>query len=295
MTTDGWRTIIINKHASLSYSENNLVVKTDSVKNSIPISQIKTVLINTGEVSLTARLVCELNACNVKVIFCDSKHLPCCETVGYHNCGSAPGKIRTQLVWSEDSKDRAWTKIVRQKIMSQYSVLKRNDIENAEMLKEYADHIDPEDPITAEAHAARVYFSALFGNDFNRRTDCIINSALNYGYAVLLSDVSRCISAHGYLTEIGLHHSCYNNPFNLSCDLMEPFRAYVDDFVYNNSPEEFNADYRKKLVEISIGQVLYNRRRMDMQTAIDMYVNDVLNELSDGSEHIKELSFVEQV
>ena len=100
---------------------------------------------------------------------------------------------------------------------------------------------------------------------------------------------------HGYLTEIGIQHSCYNNPFNLSCDLMEPFRAYVDDFVYNNIPEELDADYRKKLVELSVGQVLYNGCRMDMQTAIDMYVNDVLNELSNDIEHIKELKFVEQV
>jgi len=295
MAGNGWRTVIINNHAKLSFSNNNLVVSTDTGQNAVPIVQIKALMLNSTEVSLTARLICELNNSNVKVIFCDNKHLPCCETTGYHNNNSSAGMIRSQMSWKKQKQEEVWTKIVKQKIMSQYDVLCCNHLDNADVLKAYADNIVPDNSLKSEAHAARIYFSSLYGYDFNRRTCSEVNAALNYGYSIIMSDVSRCISLHGYLTELGIQHDCASNPFNFSCDIMEPFRPLIDDFVYNNAPEEFDNEYKGRLIKLCFSQVKYGNRKMDLQTAIDMYVNDIINELSSETECIKELVLHEQV
>ena len=68
-----------------------------------------------------------------------------------------------------------------------------------------------------EGHAAKVYFNALFGKDFSRRSDNDINAALNYGYALILSSINKEIVSCGYLTQLGICHRNEYNDFNLSC------------------------------------------------------------------------------
>ena len=64
--------------------------------------------------------------------------------------------------------------------------------------------------------------------DFSRRSDHPLNAVLNYGYTILLSAFNREIAACGYATQLGLHHDNVFNQFNLSSDLMEPFRILID-------------------------------------------------------------------
>ena len=87
------------------------------------------------------------------------------------------------------------------------------------------------DVTNREGHAAKVYFNALFGKDFTRTEECPINAALNYGYALILSCFNREIVSNGYITQIGLFHDNMFNPYNLSSDLMEPYRVVVDRMV----------------------------------------------------------------
>lgn len=56
----------------------------------------------------------------------------------------------------------------------------------AEMLHGYIEELEVGDVTNREGHAAKVYFNALFGKDFTRSRDCIINAALNYGYSLIL-------------------------------------------------------------------------------------------------------------
>lgn len=54
------------------------------------------------------------------------------------------------------------------------------------MLHGYIEELEVGDVTNREGHAAKVYFNALFGKDFTRSRDCIINAALNYGYSLIL-------------------------------------------------------------------------------------------------------------
>ena len=54
-----------------------------------------------------------------------------------------------------------------------------------------------------------------------------------------MSAFNREVCANGYLTQLGIFHNNMFNHFNLSCDLMEPFRVLVDRIVYEMKPTEF--------------------------------------------------------
>ena len=98
------------------------------------------------------------------------------------------------------------TEIVTEKIRKQKEVSK--------LLDSYLQEIKWNDETNREGHAAKVYFNALFGLDFTRTTDCPVNSALNYGYSIILSAFTREITANGYITQLGLFHDNMFNQFN---------------------------------------------------------------------------------
>jgi CRISPR-associated protein Cas1 len=89
------------------------------------------------------------------------------------------------------------------------------------------------DPQNREAQASRVYWQKLFGADFRRHAEDGVNAALNYGYAVVRACVARQLVACGLTPALGLHHDNMENPFCLADDIIEPFRPFVDDLVFN--------------------------------------------------------------
>ena len=111
--------------------------------------------------------------------------------------------------------------------------------EEAELLSSYLQQIAWNDETNREGHAAKVYFNALFGLDFTRTEDNLINAALNYGYSIILSSFTREIVANGYITQLGLFHDNMFNQFNLASDLMKPFRPLVDKCVLGMKLEQF--------------------------------------------------------
>ena len=55
-----------------------------------------------------------------------------------------------------------------------------------------------------------------------------INAMLNYGYAMLISQVHEAIVVAGFDPSIGIAHKRHTNPIPLVYDLMEPLRPVVD-------------------------------------------------------------------
>lgn len=64
-------------------------------------------------------------------------------------------------------------------------------IEQSKLLKNYSYEILPNDITNREGHSAKVYFNSVFGNTFSRRNESFVNTALNYGYSILLSMINR--------------------------------------------------------------------------------------------------------
>ena len=128
-------------------------------------------------------------------------------------------------------------------------------------------------------HAAKVYFNALFGNCFTRDLDSPINAGLNYGYSLLLSLFNREIVSAGYLTQLGIFHENTYNPYNFSCDLMEPFRILVDRYVYNMNPTTFAKDEKREIINL-FQEILYiDDSRQFLANAINIYANSIFQAL----------------
>lgn len=194
-----WRIVVISKRAKLDLQLGQMVVRGEEVTK-IVLSEISTILIESTAVSLTASLIAELAKRKIKVIFCDEKKNPSCELVNYYGSHDTSNKVRKQINWKKNTKEAVWTEIVSEKIRKQKELLELLGKEESDLLESYLKEIAWNDGTNREGHAAKVYFNALFGLEFTRTEDNLINAALNYGYSIILSAFTREIVANGYIT-----------------------------------------------------------------------------------------------
>ena len=219
----------------------------------------------------------------MKVIFCDTKRNPIAELIPHHGSHDSSAKIRVQITWNQITKDNIWRDIVSEKIRKQADfLLEIGHEEQAMMLSEYTGQIELADATNREGHAAKVYFNALFGMDFTRSADIPINAALNYGYSMILSAFNREVCANGYLTQLGIFHDNMFNHFNLSSDLMEPFRVLVDRMVYRMQPTEFGKEEKHEMWKLLDQKVEIDGQNQFVMNAIKIYTKSVLDAINEG-------------
>ena len=72
-----------------------------------------------------------------------------------------------------------------EKIRKQKELLEWLGKDEAKLLSQYIEQIAWNDETNREGHSAKVYFNAIFGLDFTRTQDNLINAALNYGYSII--------------------------------------------------------------------------------------------------------------
>lgn len=275
-----WRNIVVSSSAKLDYQMGYLVVRKDTTIK-VHLSEIGLLIIESTAVSMTAALIAELTKKKIKVVFCDEKRNPICELVSYYGSHDTSAKIKKQVEWSNEIKAAVWTEIVSEKIRKQRDNLVYFGREEASLLNGYLNELQFGDVTNREGHAAKVYFNALFGKDFSRTSDNAINAALNYGYAIILSAFNREVVANGYITQIGLFHDNMFNQFNLSSDLMEPFRSIIDKRVRLMNPMTFEHNDKMLLVDLLNTEVRINGRTELVNNAIKIYCRSVFEALEE--------------
>ena len=284
-----WRTLIITRRCKLDLTMNYLEIRGDDVKK-VHLSELHTVIIDSTAVSLTGALLCEMMHRKIKVIFCDEKRNPQSELIPYYGSHDSSARIRQQISWEPEIKGLVWAEIIAEKIRLQQALLLQIGAKDrAELLGQYIHDIEEADASNREGHAARVYFSGLFGTDFSRSQENPVNAALNYGYSLLLSAFNKEIAAAGYLTQIGIFHDNMFNPFNLASDLMEPFRPLVDELVRQKIPTEFDKEEKIRILDVLNRKVEIDRQVHYVSNAIKIYAHSVLDALN--NRNIGELCF----
>ena len=178
-----WRVVVISSRCKLDYSMNYMVIRGEETQR-ILIDEIAVLILENNAVSMTGCLLSSLLEKKIKVILCDSSRSPQADIMPLYGAHNSSLKIKQQIAWKEEIKERTWTRIVREKILNQSRLLtKFEKIKEAEMLQGYTREIKAGDISNREGHAAKVYFNALFGMKFTRSDEeNPINSALNYGY-----------------------------------------------------------------------------------------------------------------
>lgn len=272
-----WRTILIGQGERLSVKNKQLIVHgKEDIK--IPIEDIYSIVIENRMLSITSPTITALTDEGVHVLFCDEKHLPVSLVLPLNTHYRVLSVLKKQIYMEQDFKDKIWQKIIRAKILNQAEVLElceRNETV-IQHLKKYSDEVIEGDLRNREGLAAKLFFREMYGAEFIRMNDDVINSALNYGYAVIRACVSRTLVAYGFNCAIGIHHIGEYNPFNLADDLMEPLRPIVDYWVDNNI-YDLN-DYLTKsnrigLVSLVNRTVLCDNKHTKLRYAIDRYIN----------------------
>lgn len=276
-----WRVVVIDSRAKLELKLSHLVVRQDGNKvRKIYLKDISHIIVNTTEASITFALLNEIVKNKIKLIFCDEKRNPSAEVAPFYSSYNTSEIIRMQMKWDEYIKGEVWRLIVKKKIKNQMFLLKNNKKDEYKLLENYIKEVEFNDQTNREGHAAKVFFNALYGVDFSRSDDCNTNAALNYGYSILLSSINRQVVSNGYITQIGIFHDNMFNQFNLSSDLIEPWRIYVDSYVYNHMDELFDKERKFELINILNNYVRIDNKSTRINQALDIYTRSVFDALN---------------
>ena len=274
-----WRTVVISSRCKLDMKMGYMVVRGEQTRR-IFLDEIAVLLIEHPAVAMTGCLLSALVERKVKVIFCDARRSPQAELVPYYGSHDTSRKLRQQLRWKQETMDAVWTAVIGEKLRQQALHLRTRELlREADLLDTYCAQLELRDATNREGHAAKVYFNALFGKEFTRSGPDPVNAALNYGYSVLLSAFNREIVACGYLTQLGLHHDNVFNRFNLSSDLMEPFRVLVDRRVWELAPKDLDKAVKRSLLDLLNTQVLIGETKQTVLNAIGIYVRSIFEAL----------------
>ena len=230
------RTLVFSNPITLSLRNCQLVLayKDDpNNKQTIPIEDIGVILIDHQQVSITIPLMNALVEGNVQVVVCNDHGMPSAMLQSFEGNNLQGEILRNQIGVGEVLKKQIWKQIVEAKITNQAALLNKVG-RNGSILKPYYQNVKSGDTDNREGIAARIYFSELFGELFVRdRSLSGINLLLNYGYTILRAATARSLVSSGLLPAIGIFHHNRSNAFPLADDIMEPYRPYVDEIVYD--------------------------------------------------------------
>lgn len=280
-----YRNIFIENPARLSVRNSQLIIEAEHTTH-IPAEDISVLLIESRQVSITAAALSCLAENGTAVFICDEKHMPAAVMQPFAQHSRGLSVLKYQMDCSEPRRKRLWQSIIKKKIINQARCLEfSGKSESAEKLRSLIAKVHSGDTGNTEAVAALKYFPMLFGVQFSRANEDVLNAALNYGYAILRGCIARQLAAYGFQPSLGIHHRSELNRFNLADDLIEPFRPVVDLMVASMEEfdgEKFTGDCRKLLFGSLSMDILSCGQHHSVSYAIERLVKSLSRALSDG-------------
>ena len=270
------RTLSFSRPCILSLKNCQMVVKMkddpDFIRT-VPIEDIGFVLLENQQISITMPLLNALADNNAAVVVCTDKMMPNAMLLNLDSNSVQGERYRDQIDASEPLKKNLWKQTVEAKIRNQAALLDKLD-KDGSRLKPYWQNVKSGDSDNREGVAAKIYWDALFGNDFMRyRTGDSPNEMLNYGYTVLRAAVARSLMGSGLFPAFGIFHRNRYNAFPLADDIMEPYRPFVDEIVfglYANGETELNKDVKAEILNLLYVDTVFNKvtRPLDLGLSV---------------------------
>ena len=258
----GFRNIKIDSHVKLSIKNQQLYIEADILRQ-IPLEDINCIIIENQTVTVSAYLLQKMADMGITVYVCDEKHLPNAVLLPMVRHSRHFKILKYQIEAGKPLQKRLWQQIVVRKIRNQALCLAYLDLDGSEELMKMCKEVQSGDRTHVEAKAAAFYFKSLYGLGFSRGNDHVINSALNYGYAIVRGLIARSIVCYGLEPSIGVFHHSELNNFNLADDMIEPFRPLVDLYVAQNYDiAEIDSDLTPERKRVIFGIINYD---MDMK------------------------------
>lgn len=278
------RTLFFGNPAYLSTKNEQLVVsypEEGKEKKIVPIEDIGILVLENPQITLTNGLITKLIQNKAAVVNCDKQHLPCSILQPLVGHTEQTERFANQLTASLPLKKNLWQQTVSTKITNQANHLFRRS-KNHKKLARWASVVKSGDSGNHEAIAAAFYWQNLFDiEDFSRyRNGIPPNNLLNYGYAILRAVTARALISSGMLPGVGIFHRNKYNAYCLADDIMEPYRIYVDELVYDivqtgENIEELNPFLKTQLLQIPALDVVIDDKLSPLMVAMSRTTNSL--------------------
>jgi len=280
------RTLYFGNPAYLHKQQKQLKVlepKTNKELGSIPIEDVGVVLLDHPQITFTHGLMDAFLEGNAAVISCNAKHMPTGLMLPLNGNTLQSERFKEQINASEPLKKNLWQQTVKAKIENQAALLHRFSIDNKRLMA-LVPQIQSGDPDNVEGRGASVYWKLLFeGEGFTRdRFGQAPNAHLNYCYAVLRAIVARALVGSGLLPTLGIFHRNKYNAYCLADDIMEPYRPFCDELVYQMwrddeiINEEITREQKVKLLTIAAVDVNFDNKKSPLMVGLSRTSNSLI-------------------
>ena len=286
------RTIVITTPCKLSLSNAQLIIESSTGnKSSVPVEDLGNVIIENQQAIITIPAINSLIRNNVCITICNHKAMPSGFIHAIEGNSIQGERYRIQISASLPTQKNIWQQIIESKIRNQSNLLHKVG-KDGELLKPLYRNVKSGDSDNREGVAAAIYWKQLLGQDFIRDPKGDYpNNLLNYGYTILRAATARAIIGAGMLPALGVHHRNRYNAFPLADDLMEPFRPWVDELVFNMNNRdcgELTREAKNKLVQVIYCDVKVGNHCHPLSIALSMLCTSVLD-VMDGKERLLKL------
>ena len=204
-----------------------------------PIEDIGVVVLDNKQITITSGALEALLENNCAVITCDSKSMPVGLMLPLYGNTTQNERFRQQLSASVPLMKQLWQQTIKAKIYNQAFLLDACTNEENKCMKIWATEVKSGDSDNLEARAV----------------------------------VARALVSSGLLPTLGIHHHNRYNAYCLADDIMEPYRPYVDQLVYNmiqTNPDyqELNKSIKAQLLSVPTLEVVIAGKRSPLMVAV---------------------------
>ncbi|MCL2484611.1 MAG: type II CRISPR-associated endonuclease Cas1 [Endomicrobia bacterium] len=288
--------ISIEKPAKLSIDTGRLEINfiEKGEKHYFAPFDIAVLILAHTSILLSSAVSKELSNAGVAIVYVGDNYMPIGITlpIGINLDGAKRPHLQAKYINSNLTKPW-WRQVIKSKILGQASVLEAFAKDESQRLTTIANKVIDGDDDNKEGQSARFYWDVFFGvlNKTVRKrekqgaTD-VINSSLNYAYAIIRSMVARSLVSAGLCLNLGIGHSRRDNPFNLVEDFIEPFRFVADKVIFeifsDNDYESLNTVLKRELLSRILQEVVrVENKNYRLFEAVDFMVDSFCNTLED--------------
>lgn len=256
----------------------------DESENKIALDDLRALIIATHQVAFTNSCLARLLEKDVIILHCNNHYKPMGWSVGLDRVVRTKA-FYNQIQQNEKFESELWKRILKQKVLNQAANLTQMDLNNENILRLI------NRPLMNEANIAKQYWQQYFTKletpqtREHKNAESFENICLNYGYVVLSTLIYRSVLIHGLLPSLGIHHEERYNSIPLIYDLVEPFRAFVDNYLYRFKVDN-GGDFKRKDLKswnkycafcLKNYRLTANERSYKLIDYVDIYVETLVN------------------
>jgi len=271
------RTLYFGNPTYLNTRYDQLLIELPEIgeKKSAVIEDIGLIILDHQQITITQAVISKLLANNVAVVICNDIRHPVGLMLNLDGHTLQSQRFQHQINASIPLKKQLWQQVVVAKITNQANLLEYYRLPNSR-LRTLLKNVKSGDSENCEAQAANYYWKNIFPifPNFKRfREGEPPNNLLNYGYAILRAIVARSLVGSGLLPTLGIFHRNQYNAYCLADDIMEPYRPYVDQVIYdivrgNGKFLELTPSMKQKLLSIPAMDVIISGEKSPLMNAV---------------------------